>query len=209
MILFDYPASPNSRKVRIVLTEKNLNYERRIIDIAKGEQRSEEYLALNPEGKVPALLDHRPSPDGQPRQVIVYDSTIINEYLEDAYPDPPLFPRDPASRAMARALEDWADNNLVEPIGVLFAQNVFTSERRRNSAKIKEARLRAIELLRRLALLLDDGRPYLLGDDYSIADAAMTPSLAYATQFGAPISELLPKVAQWYTRLKNRPSFNA
>lgn len=208
MILYDYPASPNSRKVRIVLGEKGLEYERRIIDISKGEQRSEAYLAVNPQGKVPALQDLRTRPDGSTSTVIVYDSTIINEYLEDAYPEPRLFPEDPADRAMARTLEDWADNNLVEPIGVLFAQNVFTSERKRNPARISEAHMRAIELLRRLDTILSDGRPYLLGD-YSIADAAMTPPLAYAVQFGTPIKEMLPKVSQWYTRLKNRPSFKA
>ncbi len=208
MILYDYPASPSSRKVRIVLAEKGLEYERRLIDIAKGEQRSEAYLQINPRGKVPALVDVRKGVGGTERTITVYDSTIINEYLEDAYPDPPLMPADPGDRAMARILEDWADNVLVEPTGVLFGQYVFTSERRRNNAKIEEARMHTIELLGRLEELLRDGQPYLLGD-YSIADAAATPSVAYAVQFGAPIHEVLPKVSQWYTRLKNRPSFDA
>lgn len=208
MILYDYAPSPNSRKVRLVLAEKGLPYERRHIDIARGQQRAEAFLAINPRGQVPALVDTRTNPDGTRRTVTVYDSTIINEYLEEAYPDPPLFPTDPADRAMARILEDWADNVLVEPTGVLYAQYVFTSERRRNQAKIEEARMRIIELLKRLEDILSDGRPYLLGE-YSIADAAVTPSITYAAQFGAPIAHLLPRTNQWFTRLKNRPSFES
>jgi glutathione S-transferase len=204
LTLFDYPASPNSRKVRVVLAEKGLPFERRTIDISKGEQHAPEFLAVNPYGKVPALLHEPPN---APRAVI-YDSTIINEYLEDAFPEPPLFPRAPADRAHARLLEDWADNLLIEPVGVLFAQYVFTAETRRNKARIEEARLRTVELLRRLGDLLQDGRPYLL-HTYSIADAALTPHLAYAEQFGVPFFELLPRVGEWYVRLKNRPSFLA
>lgn len=206
LTLFDYPASPNSRKVRIVLAEKGLSFTRQLIDIAKGEQRAPEFLAVNPQGKVPALV-HQPDPAAAP--VVVYDSTIINEYLEDAFPTPRLFPPSPALRAQARLLEDWADNLLIEPIGVLFAQYVFTAESRRSSARIEDARLRCVELLRRLHELLADSRPYLLGDDYSIADAALTPHLAYAEQFGVPVPELLPRVGEWYVRLKNRPSFLA
>jgi len=193
--------------VRIVLHEKGLDYERRVIDISKGEQRSEEYLSVNAQGKVPTLVDNVKK-GGEDTKVVVYDSTIINEYLEDAYPEPRLFPAAPAMKAAARTLEDWADNNLVEPLGVLFAQNVFTSERKRNPARISEARMRTVELLRRLETMLSDNRTYLLGE-FSIADIAMTPSMAYAFHFGAPIQQMLPKVTLWYTRLKNRPSFDA
>jgi glutathione S-transferase len=202
--LYDYPASPNCRKVRIALEEKGLFYEKRLVDISKGEHRAESFLRLNPHGRIPALLDQ----DAQGQEVIVYDSTIINEYLEDAYPAPPLLPQAPAARAMARALEDWADNLLSEPVGELYAQFVFTAESRRNQGRIEEARMRIVQLLERAERILGDGRDYLVGD-YSLADAALTPHLAYATQFGAPIKEGLPRVQAWFLRLKNRPSFEA
>lgn len=206
--LFDYPASPNSRKVRIVLAEKGIPHERQIIDISKGEQRSTEYLRVNPHGKVPALRDIVENEDGTKREILVYDSTIINEYLEEAYPERPIFPKSPADRAMARLLEDWADNLLTEPVGVLYAQFVFTSESRRSASKIEAARMRTLELLKRVEVILHDRRQYLLGD-YSIADAALTPSMAYAMQFGVPVAARMPKVYEWYVRLKNRPSFEA
>src|SRR3989339_1958054 len=85
--LYHVPLSSNSRKVRIVLIEKGLDFERVQIDLSKKEQKSPEYLKIHPFGQVPAIDD-----DG----FIVYDSTIINEYLEDEYPYPPLLPEDSA-----------------------------------------------------------------------------------------------------------------
>jgi glutathione S-transferase len=80
--LYTYPASSNSRKVRVVLLEKGLEFERVTIDLSKREQKSPEYLKIHPFGTVPALDDEG---------FIVYDSTIINEYLEDEYPDAQRF----------------------------------------------------------------------------------------------------------------------
>ena len=95
MKLYDFALSPRVRKVRIVLAEKGLQYEKVTIDITKGEQKTPEYLAINPYGKVPALQDNGTT---------VYESTIIMEYLNDAYPDPTLLPADSGQRARARVL---------------------------------------------------------------------------------------------------------
>ncbi|HKU25420.1 MAG TPA: glutathione S-transferase N-terminal domain-containing protein, partial [Candidatus Sulfotelmatobacter sp.] len=80
--------------------EKGLQWETTWLDLPSGEHKKPEYLAINPVGKVPALIDGR---------VIVHDSTIINEYVEDTHPQHPLLPRDPVKRARARAFEDYAD----------------------------------------------------------------------------------------------------
>ena len=93
MKLYDFPRSPRVRKVRIVLAEKGLQYEKVTIDLTKGEQKTPEYLAINPYGKVPALQDNGTT---------VYESTVIMEYLNDAYPDPALLPADLGQRARAR-----------------------------------------------------------------------------------------------------------
>ena len=82
--LYDFSLSPRARKVRITLEAKGLEYETVLIDITKGEQKTPEYLAINPYGKVPALQDNGTT---------VYESTIIMEYLNDTYPHPrPLLP---------------------------------------------------------------------------------------------------------------------
>ena len=77
--LYDFSLSPRARKVRITLEAKGLAYEKVPIDITKGEQKTPEYLAINPYGKVPALQDNGTT---------VYESTIIMEYLNDTYPSP-------------------------------------------------------------------------------------------------------------------------
>src|SRR5574338_1133528 len=101
MKLYDYPDCPFAQKVRVVLAEKELEYETVFVDLRTGEHRQNaEFLKLNPYGKVPVLIDD---------EVVVYDSTIINEYLEDEYPHPNLMPADSAARARVRTLEDYCD----------------------------------------------------------------------------------------------------
>src|SRR5213593_1877236 len=96
--LYHSPLSNNSRKVRIALIEKGLEFDRIQIDLSKKEQKNPDYLKIHPLGQVPALDDEG---------FIVYDSTIINEYLEDEYPYPPLLPKDSEGRARARLMEDY------------------------------------------------------------------------------------------------------
>ena len=88
--------------MRVVLLEKGLEFERVTIDLSKREQKSPEYLKIHPFGTVPALDDEG---------FVVYDSTVINEYLEDEYPYPPLMPKDSEGRARARLMEDLRDSH--------------------------------------------------------------------------------------------------
>src|SRR6266540_797248 len=100
--LYTFPPSTNSRKVRIALLEKGLEFERVNVDLSKREQKSPEYLKIHPFGQIPALDDEG---------FIIYDSTVINEYLEDEYPYPSLMPSDSEGRARARLLEDLRDTH--------------------------------------------------------------------------------------------------
>ena len=83
--LYDFKSSPNCQRVKIVLAEKNLPYDIAPIDLRAHEQKTPEYLKLNPYGKVPVLTDDA---------TVLYESLIINEYLDEKYPDPPLMPND-------------------------------------------------------------------------------------------------------------------
>ena len=84
--LYDFKSSPNCQRVKIVLAEKHLPYEIVPIDLRAQEQKTPDYLKLNPYGKVPVLTD---------ADTVLYESCIINEYLEEKYPDPPLLPKEP------------------------------------------------------------------------------------------------------------------
>lgn len=94
-MLYTYWRSSASYRVRIALALKHLDYEARAVHLRRGEQRHADYLALNPQGAVPTLVD-----DGH----TVTQSLAIIEYLDETYPQPPLLPRDPAARAFVRAL---------------------------------------------------------------------------------------------------------
>jgi glutathione S-transferase len=92
--LYDFLPCPFGQKIRVILAEKGLSYELVQIDFTEGEQRKPDFLRLNPFGRVPVLIDE---------DTTVYDSTIIAEYLEDEYPEPPLLPAVGASALRARA----------------------------------------------------------------------------------------------------------
>lgn len=101
-----YHAEPiaNSLKVLIPLHEKGLSFESRYVDLHKFEQHEPWFVAINPEGQVP-VLDH----DG----LIVTQSTVINEYLEDAFPDPPLRPTNIYARAQMRIWNKFVDEHVM------------------------------------------------------------------------------------------------
>ena len=193
MTIYDYPGCPFGRKVRIVLAEKELEFDSVTVDLAKGQQRSDEFRRLNPFGKVPVLVD-----EGS----VVYESTIINEYLNDEYPHPPeLLPEDSGERARVRLLVDFADRAFTLPVMALEreAKAVEKDEARIQAAR--EAVAKALQMLdRELA-----GREYL-AEDFSLADVAFAPALLMLPQIGLPIDLALVNVAAWKARLLARPS---
>src|SRR4029450_1961813 len=97
LTLYDYPDCPFSQKVRVVLAEKHPQPEKIFVDLRKQEQKSPDFLRLNPYGKVPVLIDE---------DEVIYESTVINEYLDDEYPLPRLMPDDSGGRSRARLLEE-------------------------------------------------------------------------------------------------------
>jgi glutathione S-transferase len=104
--LYDFKSSPNCQRVRVVLAEKHLPYETVPVDLRAQAQKTPDYLKLNPYGKVPVLTDD---------DTVLYESCIINEYLDEKYPTPPLMPGDPAKKAKARILIDYGLTHLDAP----------------------------------------------------------------------------------------------
>ena len=133
--LYTFPPSTNSRKVRIALLEKGLEFERINVDLGKGEQKNPDYLKIHPFGQIPALDDEG---------FIVYDSTIINEYLEDEYPYPSLMPRDSEGRARARMLEDFRDSHF-NPYFVHIFLDLRKPEGERDGARIDNAKAEIVK----------------------------------------------------------------
>jgi glutathione S-transferase len=178
--------------------EKGLKWETTWLDLPAGEHKKPEYLAINPVGKVPALIDD---------SIIVHDSTIINEYLEDKFPNTkPLLPHDPVARARARAFEDYADAYLMPSFFKIFSE-MRKPEAERDRAKIadgeREARGHFAYLEREL------GDRQFFADDFSLADISYIPPLANLERAGFSIPDDFPELKAWWARMKSRPSFGA
>jgi len=198
MKLYTFPTSTNSRKVRIVLIEKGLEFERINVDLAKKEQKKPEYLKINPFGQVPALDD-----DG----FIVYDSTIINEYLEDEYPHPPLMPEDSDGRARARMMEDFRDSHFHPPFMEIIHEILYKPEAERDTALIDRAKQRIMNCFDRLEEELE-GKEYLVGT-FSLADIAFMPNADLLGRLGVQVDPKYKNMPAWFARLRARPSFAA
>jgi glutathione S-transferase len=201
--LYDYPQCPFSQKTRIVLAEKQLDYETIYVDLRKREQFNPEFLALNPFHKVPVLIEED---EGDEQRTVIYDSTVINEYLEDEYPEPALLPvGDSAARARIRQLEDYADIAFVLPAGNLLTEHVKPEEER-----VVERLQRAKEEVDRAFLLLErelaGSRGFLGGDQFTLADAAFAPRLLLLVGRGVELPEGTRALRGYIDRLRQRES---
>src|SRR5215510_9454103 len=175
-------------RTRIVLKEKNLPFDRILMDLPNKEQKQDWYLALNPYGKVPVLVE-----DG----AWVYESAICNEYLEEKSPTPPLAPTDAGAKAQMRLWVDWCNSQFVPPvIGLIYENRKPAGER--SQEKIDQCKAKLNDLLPRLEKQLQTG-DYLM-DGYSVADIAFTPFLALCERVGVDFRGF-PKVTQWAQRL--------
>ncbi len=194
--LYDTLTCPYGQKVRIVLAEKSLTYDLVQVDLAAGEHRKPDFLRLNPFGRVPVLVDD---------EVTVYDSTIINEYLEDEYPEPPLLPPVGASgqRARARLFEDFADTSFTPQVGQLIAE-LAKPEAERDPNRVQRLRQSVERVLdyvnRELA-----GQQFLAGE-FSVADIGFAPRMLVLREVGVDVALNRPNVDAWLKRMQERPS---
>ncbi len=198
MRYYFHPMSTNCRKTTALLDHLGIEAERHVVDLPKGEHLSDEYLAINPNGKVPALVD------GGLR---LWESNAIAIYLaENAGSD--LWPVDPVERLDAMRWMFWEQGHLMFATGVVFFERLLKpmiGEGEPDESKIA----RAIGTFRRLAGVLDAhlaDRRHLLGDRLSIADWAVAGNLSYAGPTGLPVSEF-PKLARWLATLDEVPAW--
>lgn len=196
--LYTFPPSTNSRKVRIVLIEKGLEFERINIDLSKKEQKNPDYLKVHPFGQVPALDDEG---------FVLYDSTVINEYLEDEYPYPSLLPKDSEGRARARLMEDFRDNNFNPHFVEIIHEVRYKPEDQRDMKVIDHAKAEITKCFDRIEKELE-GREYLAGT-FSLADIACMPNIDLLERFKIPVDPKYKNMLAWIERLKARPSYAA
>ena len=203
MKLYSGPLSLFSRKVEIALHEKGLSFERIRVPFSQTRgyhPKDPAVLAANPKGQVPVLIDG---------DLALYDSTVILEYLEDAYPSPALYPQDPRERAHCRLLDVFADEVMLAVFRALMHRTEpHEADDPRflaNEAKAKEAEPIIAGHFAKLEGELS-GRSYLCGA-FSAADIAVFMAVFWIRRLGGPSLKDTPALSAWYTRLSERPAF--
>jgi glutathione S-transferase len=195
--LYDFKSSPNCQRVKVVLAEKDLSYEIVPVDLRKQEQKKPEYLKLNPYGKVPVLIDD---------STVLYESLIINEYLNEKYPNPPLMPKDPGGKARARILIDYGMAHFESAYQKL-RMELMKDPKEQSQPIIDGAKSDLKKLLQRFEDEIGD-QPYLMGD-FSLVDADLIPRFTRLEGFGVLPDPALPRFGAYMERMKARPSVKA
>lgn len=197
--LFHLPLSPFSRKIRLLLAEKRLPCELRVEKV--WEQRSE-YLDLNPAGTVPTLLEDS--------GLAIPDSTVIAEYLEEAYPDTPLLGRTHAERVETRRLAAWFDGKFhAEVTNRLVGEKYLRrlAGRGNPDAAILRAGYAALGPHLEYVGWLSETRSWLAGEAISLADFAAAAQISTLDYIGEIDWRTAPAAKEWYARMKSRPCF--
>lgn len=194
MKLYNANLSNFASKCRLAIYEKGAPVE--IVPIPGGELKSPEYLKIYPLGKTPSL-----QVDGQ----IIGESEVINEYLEDKFPQKPLLPKDPESRAKSRSISRFHDLYLEPPLRALFPQ---VSAKEKDQKLIGEKLAELKTRLDQLETMLLDG-PYALGSAFTLADCALVPTCFFLNLMlpmvgGPSFTDGHPKLAAWWAKVQER-----
>ncbi len=186
MTLFSRPTCIHSHRTRIVLAEKNINIE--IVNV-EGSDLPEDLMDLNPYHTVPTLVD---------RDLVLYDSRVIVEYLDERFPHPPLMPVDPVTRAQFRLAlfrieTDWYQ----------LAEEYDAEGDRRLSAKSKKQLRESI--LASAELFAAD--KFFLSEDFSLVDCSIAPILWRLPVYGIELGSQAEPIEEYMKRVFERPSF--
>jgi glutathione S-transferase len=197
--LYHLPLSPYARKVRLVLAEKRLPVE---LHVEKPWDRRPEYLELNPAGTVPTLVEDN--------GMVIPDSAVICEYLDEAYPENPLMGDTIVERVEVRRLAAWFDGKFAAEVTQnLLGEKYMRQQARRGNPEPAAIRTGYTALRYHLDYLgwLAENREWLAGQHLSLADFAAAAHLSCLDYIGDVDWRLSKPAKDWYARIKSRPGF--
>lgn len=189
---------PYSRKVRLALREKGLDFE---LEIENAWERRDAFLELNPAGEVPVLVEE---------DMAFSDSQVICEYLDEAYPDHTLIGYDAASRAETRRLTAWFDQKFAREVtDNLVGEKLNKRLMGRGYPDSSAIRAGRHNIHYHLAYIgyLTLRRNWLAGDNLTLADLAAAAHLSCVDYLGDVPWDDYPEAKEWYARIKSRPAF--
>jgi len=189
MVLYSGTTCPFSHRCRFVLFEKGMDFEIRDIDLYN---KPEDISVMNPYGQVPILVE---------RDLILYESNIINEYIDERFPHPQLMPADPVMRARTRLFLYNFEKELFIHVAALEDRSIQGDEKRLN---ISRAAVR--DRLSQLAPLLLKSK-YMLGEEFSMLDVAMAPLLWRLDHYGIELPKTAAPIQKYGERIFSRPAY--
>lgn len=188
MTLFSSPVCPYSHRARIVLAEKGITFE--VVDVGK-DKLPEDLLDLNPYHTVPTLVD---------RELVLYNSQVIIEYLDERFPHPPLMPVDPVSRAKSRLALHRIDQDWYSQVQILESGDSKKADKARKI--LRDSLISSSEVFA--------FKPYFLSDDLSLVDCAIAPLLWRLPQYGIELpAAKTGQITAYAERVFERESFKA
>ncbi|NBP27334.1 MAG: glutathione S-transferase [Betaproteobacteria bacterium] len=185
MVLYSGTTCPFSHRCRFVLFEKGMDFEIRDVDLFN---KPEDISVMNPYGQVPILVE---------RDLILYESNIINEYIDERFPHPQLMPADPVQRGRARLLLFNFERELFVHVEALEKQD---------AKKIDKARVLVRDRLAQLAPVVTKNK-FMLGEDFSMIDVALAPLLWRLEYYGIELPKTAAPVQKYAERIFSRPAF--
>jgi stringent starvation protein A len=189
MVLYSGTTCPFSQRCRLVLFEKGMDFEVRDVDLFN---KPEDISTMNPYGQVPILVE---------RELILYESNIINEYIDERFPHPQLMPADPLMRARARLMLFNFEKELFVHVHVLESERAKSNDKSHDKAR-SEIRDR----LTTLAPLFLKNK-YMLGDEFSMLDVAVAPLLWRLDHYGIELSKTAAPLMKYAERIFSRPAY--
>ncbi len=185
MTLFSNPACPFSHRVRVVLCEKDISVE---IESVDPDNLPEDLLYLNPYSSVPTLLD---------RDLVLYDSRLISEYLDERFPHPPLMPVDPVSRARSRLALYRVENDWYSLLPALEGGDKRKKDRAR--ARLQESLVASAEVFA--------AKPFFLSDEFTLVDATIAPVLWRLEEYEVELPKEAAAVKKYADSIFSRDGF--
>jgi RNA polymerase-associated protein len=185
MNLYSGTTCPFSQRCRIVLFEKGMDFQ--VIDVDLFN-KPDDIGAMNPYDKVPVLVE---------RDLVLYESNIINEYIDERFPHPQLMPADPVMRARARLFLFGFEQELFCHVDALD---------KGNPKQVEKARQLVAERLTELASIFAKQK-YMLGDEFSMLDVAIAPMLWRLDHYGIQLGKTAAPLLKYAERIFSRPAF--
>ncbi|MFT0545137.1 glutathione S-transferase N-terminal domain-containing protein [Allopusillimonas ginsengisoli] len=188
MVLYSGTTCPFSQRCRFVLFEKGMDFEIRDIDLYN---KPEDISVMNPYGQVPILVE---------RDLVLYESNIINEYIDERFPHPQLMPADPVMRARTRLFLYNFEKELFVHVSVL-------EDRSSTDTKAQDtARQNIRDRLAQLAPLLLKNK-FMLGEEFSMLDVAIAPLLWRLDHYGIELPKNAAPIQKYAERIFSRPAY--